>query len=58
MFVMVFVVVVNCEHKQYCMSTDHWWNGDVSSYLVCNYVEITVCATFLHWRFPKVMKSI
>ena len=42
------LVVVSCEHKHYCTSTDHWWNDDVTSYLVCNCVEITVCAIFLH----------
>jgi len=25
------------------MSTDHWWNVDVTSYMFCNCVEITVC---------------
>jgi hypothetical protein len=29
------------------MSMDHQWNDDVTTYILCKYIEITICATFL-----------
>jgi hypothetical protein len=61
----LLLVVVSCEHEHYCMSTGHWWNGDVTSYLVCNCRNYclcnisTLCMFILQiWRFLKVMKNI